>query len=53
MQYYPSLKELLSHSPKSKRLYDSFSPGVQLYLQEQRESIHIYADLEKTASLFP
>ena len=52
MEYYESLRELLEHSPQSKRLFSTFSPDAQVALQEQRQNIHTYADLQKIAVLF-
>ncbi len=52
MDYYPTLRELLLHSPQSKQLFDRFSPDAQVALQEQRQNIHTYADLQKIAASF-
>lgn len=52
MEYYSSLRELLAHSPQSKRLFSTFSPDAQVALQEQKQSIHTFADLQKIAALF-
>lgn len=52
MDYYPTLRELLLHSEQSKQLFDKFSPDAQVALQEQRQNIHTYADLQKIATSF-
>ena len=52
MEYYPSLQELLAHSPKSIELYRSFTPESKLVMQAHMQSIHTYADLQKIAALF-
>lgn len=52
MDYYPTLRELLLHSEQSKQLFDKFSPDAQVALQEQRQNIHTYADLQKIAASF-
>ncbi len=52
MQYYPSLRELLGNSPKSKQLYDALPPRVQHSLRRYHQSIHTYADLQKILALF-
>ncbi|MEF9879181.1 MAG: hypothetical protein RR653_10635 [Clostridia bacterium] len=52
MEYYPTLRELLKHSPQSKRLFDHFTPDAQVALQEQRQNIHTYGDLQKIAASF-
>lgn len=52
MEYYPTLQDLLRHSPQSKQLFDSFTPDAQVALQEQRQNIHTYADLQKIAVSF-
>ena len=52
MEYYPSLQELLAHSPKSIELYRSFTPENKVTIQAHMQSIHTYADLQKIAVLF-
>lgn len=52
MDYYPTLRELLQNSQQSKQLFDKFSPDAQVALQEQRQNIHTYADLQKIAASF-
>ncbi|MEG0741042.1 MAG: hypothetical protein RSB91_02055 [Clostridia bacterium] len=52
MDYYPTLRELLLQNPQSKQLFDRFSPDAQVALQEQRQNIHTYADLQKIATSF-
>lgn len=52
MEYYPTLHELLEHSPQSKRMFDNLSQDAQIALQHQRQNIHTYADLQKIGTLF-
>lgn len=52
MDNYRSLSELLSASPKSRELFSRFSMDAQIALQQQRQTIHSYSDLEKLASVF-
>lgn len=52
MDHYPTLQELLKHSDQSRQLFDKFSPDAQVALQEQRQSIHTYDDLQKIAASF-
>ena len=52
MEYYPSLQELLAHSPNSIELYRTFSPEHKAIIQAHMQSIHTYADLQKIAVLF-
>lgn len=52
MEYYPSLRELLKNSEQSRQLFARFSPDAQVALQEQRQNIHTYADLQKAAASF-
>ena len=52
MEYYPTLQELLKHSEQSRRLFDRFSPAAQVAVQEERQSIHTYADLQRIAASF-
>lgn len=49
---YHTLHELIEKDPKSKTLYNSFSPDAQVALQEQRQNIHTYEDLQKLACSF-
>ena len=50
MDGYPTLRDLIENDPASKRLFDRFSPDAQVALQEQRQDIHTYADLERVAA---
>lgn len=52
MEYYPTLRELLLHSPRSEELFNKFSTDEQVALQEQRQNIHTFADLKKVAASF-
>ena len=52
MDVYPTLRDLIENAPASKRLFDRFSPDAQVALQEQRQDIHTYADLERVAASF-
>ena len=52
MEYFESLNALIEGSAKSKALFDRFSPDAQVALQEQRQNIHTYADLQKLAASF-
>ena len=52
MDSYPTLRELIENDPQSKSLFEHFSPDAQVALQEQRQSIHTYADLERLAASF-
>lgn len=52
MEYYPTLQELLKHSPQSKRMFEALHTDEQVALQEQRQNIHTFADLQKAAQSF-
>ena len=52
MEYYQTLHDLLENSPRSRELFARFSRDAQIALQHQKQSIHTYADLQKTALLF-
>ena len=52
MEYYPTLQELLKHSPQSKRMFETLHTDEQVALQEQRQNIHTFADLQKAAQSF-
>lgn len=52
MNSYPTLQELLRNDEKSRALYHQFPPDAQVALQEQRQNIHTYEDLQKLASAF-
>lgn len=44
-----TLQELLRHSRRSKTLFDGLNREVQLMLQEQRQDIHTFEELQKAA----
>jgi hypothetical protein len=50
MEYYNTLHDLLKHSKNSKSIYDALHTDEQIALQEQRQNIHTYADLQKAIS---
>ena len=52
MKSYPTLQELLHNDPKSRQLFDTFPPDAQVAVQEQRQNIHTFADLQKAAQSF-
>ncbi|MDD3334717.1 MAG: hypothetical protein PHI98_04280 [Eubacteriales bacterium] len=52
MEHYPTLRELLEGSEQSRQLFSKFTPDAQVALQEQRQSIHTYDDLQKIAASF-
>ncbi len=52
MNIYPTLRELIQNDPKSRQLFDSFPPDAQVAVQEQRQNIHTYGDLQRLAASF-
>ena len=52
MYFYPTLRDLIEHDPASKQLFDRLPPDAQVALQEQRQEICTYADLERAAASF-
>jgi len=52
MKSQKTLHELLQQDPQSKALYERLPRDVQAALQEQRQSIHTYEELSKTAEGF-
>ena len=52
MASYSTLQELLLHSRRSKIFFDGLNREVQVMLQEQRQEICTYADLERAAASF-
>ncbi len=52
MKYFESLNALIEGSPRSKALFDRFSPDAQVAIQEQRQNIHTFEDLQKLAVSF-
>ena len=51
MADYSTLQELLRHSQRSRTLFDGLSREVQVMLQEQRQDIHTFEELQKAARL--
>ncbi len=49
---YSTLRELLAGDPRSRALFDTFSGDAQVALQEQRQNIRSYEELERVAALF-
>ena len=49
MADYSSLQELLRHSQRSKTLFDGLNREVQVMLQEQRQDIHTFEELQKAS----
>lgn len=49
MADYSSLQELLRHSQRSKTLFDGLNRKVQVMLQEQRQDIHTFEELQKAS----
>ncbi len=52
MDIYPTLRDLIENDPASKQLFDRLPPDAQVALQEQRQEIRTYADLERAAASF-
>lgn len=52
MEYYPTLQELLRHSEQSRKMFEALHTDEQVALQEQRQNIHTFADLQKAAQSF-
>ena len=52
MDIYPTLRDLIENDPASKQLFDRLPPDAQVALQEQRQEICTYADLERAAASF-
>ena len=51
MADYSTLQELLRHSQRSRILFDGLNREVQVMLQEQRQDIHTFEELQKAARL--
>ena len=49
---YHTLHELIQNDPKSQKLYESFPPDTQVALQELRQDIHTYEDLQRLSEGF-
>lgn len=52
MNEYPTLRELIENDPKSRELFERFSPDAQVAIQEQRQNIHTYEDLKQLKASF-
>ncbi len=52
MKSYSTLQELLRNDERSRALYGQFPPDAQVALQEQRQNIHTYEDLQQLAAAF-
>lgn len=52
MDIYPTLRDLIENDPASRQLFDRLPPDAQVALQEQRQEICTYADLERAAVSF-
>lgn len=52
MNAYSTLRDLVENDPASKQLFDRLPPDAQVALQEQRQEICTYADLERAAASF-
>lgn len=52
MAFHATLHDLLAKDERSKALFDSFPPDMQVALQEQRQNIHTHADLQRAAQSF-
>ena len=52
MDIYPTLRDLIENDPASRQLFSRLPPDAQVALQEQRQDIRTYADLERAAASF-
>lgn len=52
MDIYPTLRDLIENDPASRQLFSRLPPDAQVALQEQRQEICTYADLERAAASF-
>ena len=52
MDIYPTLRDLIENDPASRQLFSRLPPDAQVALQEQRQEIRTYADLERAAASF-
>lgn len=50
MADYATLHDLLSRDPESKKLFESFPPDTQVALEEIRQDIHSYQQLQAFAA---
>ena len=52
MVIYPTLRDLIENDPASRQLFSRLPADAQVALQEQRQDIRTYADLERAAASF-
>jgi len=52
MDIYPTLRDLVENDPASRQLFSRLPADAQVALQEQRQDIRTYADLERAAASF-
>lgn len=52
MDIYPTLRDLIENDPASRQLFSRLPADAQVALQEQRQDIRTYADLERAATSF-
>ena len=52
MDFYPTLRDLIENDPASRQLFSRLPADAQVALQEQRQDIRTYADLERAAASF-
>ena len=53
MNAYSTLRDLVENDPRpAEQLFDRLPPDAQVALQEQRQEICTYADLERAAASF-
>ena len=52
MDICPTLRDLVECDPASRQLFGRLPPDAQVALQEQRQDIRTYADLERAAASF-
>ncbi len=52
MDIYPTLRDLIENDPASRQLFSRLPADAQVALQEQRQEICTYADLERAAASF-
>lgn len=52
MAKYATLHELLKNDPESKRLFESFPNDTQTALEEIRQDIHSFEELQQFARGF-
>lgn len=50
MTRYRTLHELIENDQRSKALYESFAPDTQVALQELRQDIRTYEDLQRLSA---